>query len=513
MSGPGADAGSSTTGPAALPTKGKTAALRQALGNIPMPGAKAPPKRPAVVEGVIPHKPSAGELRGGGGAGDGTEHVRGQKHKTKLKPRGRKPADTRQLLSSAPEEELVVDDGALFSEVIERTPLVEVVHEPTTPLRGHLTTAGCWGLYTGNRGAEDKVEFALNNYAELRRCAGLRPIGEETAEPRVVRMKVDEAVRREHQRGQPTLRILDLLQAQCERPEIVESGPRAAQTLRVLIVGAGIGGLRLALELAAMNVRVAIIEKYREFSRNNVLHMWEQLRMDATAWGASYWNGNFCNGRIRHCPIRKLQLALLRSALLMGVDVFIGAEWKGVVRRGSKWYSETDHSVLANYDFNVLIGADGEHSHVAAYTGFKKRLQSYPLAIGVTANFMNDATESQAKAEEINVARQFQPAFFQKIKASMGIELENLVYYKDDTHYIVCTVTKQSLIALGVLKEDKPDICERGNVNRAMLEKMCMDLTAREACNLGSRVVPVQVTGAVSLLHLPPSVLTLVPGR
>lgn len=34
-----------------------------------------------------------------------------------------------------------------------------------------------------------------------------------------------------------------------------------------------------------------------------------------------------------------------------------------------------------------------------------------------------------------------------------GIDLENIVYYKDDTHYFVMTAKKQCLLQLGVLRQ------------------------------------------------------------
>lgn len=37
-----------------------------------------------------------------------------------------------------------------------------------------------------------------------------------------------------------------------------------------------------------------------------------------------------------------------------------------------------------------------------------------------------------------------------------GIDLENIVYYKDDTHYFVMTAKKQCLLRLGVLLQVRP---------------------------------------------------------
>lgn len=35
--------------------------------------------------------------------------------------------------------------------------------------------------------------------------------------------------------------------------------------------------------------------------------------------------------------------------------------------------------------------------------------------------------------------------------SNLGIDLENIVYYKDDTHYFVMTAKKQSLLEKGVI--------------------------------------------------------------
>ena len=54
--------------------------------------------------------------------------------------------------------------------------------------------------------------------------------------------------------------------------------------------------------------------------------------------------------------------------------------------------------------------------------------------------------------EEISgVAFIFNQKFFQDLKRDTGIDLENIVYYKDDTHYFVMTAKKQSLLAKGVI--------------------------------------------------------------
>lgn len=56
--------------------------------------------------------------------------------------------------------------------------------------------------------------------------------------------------------------------------------------------------------------------------------------------------------------------------------------------------------------------------------------------------------------EEISgVAFIFNQKFFKDLYAETGIDLENIVYYKDDTHYFVMTAKKASLIDKGVIKQ------------------------------------------------------------
>lgn len=76
------------------------------------------------------------------------------------------------------------------------------------------------------------------------------------------------------------------------------------------------------------------------------------------------------------------------------------------------------------------------------------------MAIAITANFINRKSEAEAQVQEISgVAFIFNQKFFKDLKSDTGIDLENIVYYKDDTHYFVMTAKKGSLIAKGVIKQ------------------------------------------------------------
>ena len=60
--------------------------------------------------------------------------------------------------------------------------------------------------------------------------------------------------------------------------------------------------------------------------------------------------------------------------------------------------------------------------------------------------------------EEISgVAFIFNQKFFNDLNEAKGISLENIVYYKDETHYFVMTAKKQSLLNKGVIISNESD--------------------------------------------------------
>lgn len=86
------------------------------------------------------------------------------------------------------------------------------------------------------------------------------------------------------------------------------------------------------------------------------------------------------------------------------------------------------------------------------FAGFKRKEFRGRLAIAITANLVNKKSEAEARVEEISgVAFIFNQKFFKELNAVTGIDLENIVYYKDETHYFVMTAKKQSLLNKGVI--------------------------------------------------------------
>ncbi|XP_070619076.1 F-actin-monooxygenase MICAL2 isoform X4 [Erythrolamprus reginae] len=236
---------------------------------------------------------------------------------------------------------------------------------------------------------------------------------------------------------------------------------KSCTNTKCLIVGGGPCGLRTAIELAFLGAKVIVIEKRDTFSRNNVLHLWPFTIHDLRSLGAKKFYGKFCAGSIDHISIRQLQLILFKIALLLGVEIHVNLEFVKVLeppedQENQKigWRAEflpMDHP-LSEFEFDVIIGADGRRNSLE---GFKRKEFRGKLAIAITANFINKNTTAEAKVEEISgVAFIFNQKFFQDLKEETGIDLENIVYYKDSTHYFVMTAKKQSLLEKGVIIND-----------------------------------------------------------
>ncbi|NXY03018.1 MICA2 monooxygenase, partial [Pteruthius melanotis] len=254
---------------------------------------------------------------------------------------------------------------------------------------------------------------------------------------------------------------------------------KSCMNTKCLIIGGGPCGLRTAIELAFLGAKVVVVEKRDTFSRNNVLHLWPFTIHDLRGLGAKKFYGKFCAGSIDHISIRQLQLILFKVALILGVEIHVNLEFVKVLEppedqenQKTGWRAEflpMDHP-LSEYEFDVIIGADGRRNTLE---GFRRKEFRGKLAIAITANFINRNTTAEAKVEEISgVAFIFNQKFFQDLKEETGIDLENIVYYKDSTHYFVMTAKKQSLLDKGVIINDSVDtellLCGE-NVNQSNL--------------------------------------------
>jgi F-actin monooxygenase len=144
---------------------------------------------------------------------------------------------------------------------------------------------------------------------------------------------------------------------------------------------------------------------------------------------------------------------LLKAALLLGVQVYFNVSFEKICEPSNTnngWSIQTTSTSkeISNYlnktKFTCIIGADGRRNTLP---GFKRLEMRGRLALGITANFVNARTQLDAQLDEKGgVASVFAQKFFNDLYAETGVDLENIVYYKDDTHYFVMTAKKVNKI-------------------------------------------------------------------
>ena len=152
--------------------------------------------------------------------------------------------------------------------------------------------------------------------------------------------------------------------------------------------------------------------------------------------------------------IRILQAILLKVCLILGVKVHPGVTFKGIIEpKDGGWRVEATPTTtpISSIDFDVVFAADGKKDSLP---GFRIKEFRAKLALAITVNYVNHNTQQENSVPEIGgVAFVYRQDFFNNLAKTHGIELENIVYYKDETHYFVMTVRKQSLLRKGVLKK------------------------------------------------------------
>ena len=146
---------------------------------------------------------------------------------------------------------------------------------------------------------------------------------------------------------------------------------------------------------------------------------------------------------------------LLKISLVLGVKIHFPVKFVDFIEPRSTngdWQvlvePQTPH--ISGKPYDAIICADGKQHSLKT---FKSKEFRAKLAIAITANFVNRHTDQEVAVEEISgVAFIYNQSFFKNLSRQHGIDLENIVYYKDETHYFVMTAKKASLVSKGVLK-------------------------------------------------------------
>ncbi|KAG2973706.1 hypothetical protein JG687_00018981 [Phytophthora cactorum] len=252
---------------------------------------------------------------------------------------------------------------------------------------------------------------------------------------------------------------------------------RYASKKRVCIVGAGPVGLRAAVELALLGGHVSVLEKRTKFSRENRLHLWPWVVQDLASLGAKVLFKNFCKSRTYfHVSTRQLQIIVLKVALLVGVKVYSATSFQSIVapsseKNGNPFYSIKTEPQIPVAEYTAVLGATGVNEQLAAPAGINRFVFSQKESLGIVCYFPNLETLEETKVKEFSWTAQLKHHMLNKMR-EVGIDLENIVYFRGEMHYLVMTPKRNNLLVRGVVKQNHPnskDLVRDDNINQSVL--------------------------------------------
>jgi hypothetical protein len=191
-----------------------------------------------------------------------------------------------------------------------------------------------------------------------------------------------------------------------------------------------------------------------------------------TQSAAKIFYPKFGAGGLDHIGTQQLQRLLIKINLILGVKFYCGYSFEEL-------YTNDDQTILtrctpeiSNLKCTYLIGADGTSSTVVQKYDFPRRSFVGSLCMGITFNFKNNHTSDEVAITEFAKASLYHQAYFQELQDKYNICLENLVYYRGETHYFVMTIKKNSLFDRGVFKEEKSKYEELIDPSNLIEEKL-----------------------------------------
>jgi len=260
---------------------------------------------------------------------------------------------------------------------------------------------------------------------------------------------------------------------------------------KVLVVGGGPIGIRMAIELVMGGHKVTLVEKRREVrddagnlkslgftNRINRPHMWPFVRNDLQKLNGKNILSTkaaypvFTEPDTMSIGIDEIQLLLLKNALFLGVDIRLGVGYENAKIKIDDDSMNPSWTVSLKYDakaaakygkeegvsteeFDCLVGCDGPRSTVrdtqkAHFGNVEKR--KFMDCVGIVSNVQKVTRkrlkelgfESGLEPGDMNRTKMVFKEFFGKIQEEADADIENLIYYKASNHNYTILVPKRA---------------------------------------------------------------------
>ncbi|KAF1785980.1 hypothetical protein GQ600_17753 [Phytophthora cactorum] len=113
----------------------------------------------------------------------------------------------------------------------------------------------------------------------------------------------------------------------------------------------------------------------------------------------------------------------------------------------------------------------GVNEQLAAPAGINRFVFSQKESLGIVCYFPNLETLEETKVKEFSWTAQLKHHMLNKMR-EVGIDLENIVYFRGEMHYLVMTPKRNNLLVRGVVKQNHPnskDLVRDDNINQSVL--------------------------------------------
>ncbi|XP_023323588.1 F-actin-monooxygenase mical1 isoform X2 [Eurytemora carolleeae] len=274
----------------------------------------------------------------------------------------------------------------------------------------------------------------------------------------------------------------------------IYGGNKVSQEMRVLVIGAGPCGLRTAIECHLLGARTVVVEETTSFSRNTVLELWKFVVEDLKMLGVKHLFSRLGCGTTDHLSTKLLQTALLKICCLLGVQVYTGVKFQSLLEPEDEqgWHARLvpeDHEAR-HFSFDVLVGASGLGF---CLDGFNRGREEGTDELTLTASFQHGTSPEEVLISELNtLKRSVNSQFYKELDRDVNLKVDNLTYYRDDTHYFQFDVSPENLIKQRILKENFPcrnRLLSKSNIDTEVLKKEVIEI-CKFATRYHSRQLP-----------------------